>query len=94
MNNVADNKVLNIYTFIGVRPIIAFGNSNGDMSMLRWVDEGETPGLAGLIHHTDKGREWRYDKDGDVGHMDKVLGYGIKHHWLIVDMKKDWSRIY
>lgn len=92
--NGGDNKVLNINSHIGIRPIIAFGNSDDDMSMLKWTEEGTGPHLSVLIHHTDKAREWQYDKNSPVGELDKGLNYGAKHHWLIVDMKKDWKTIY
>ncbi|MBM7073317.1 haloacid dehalogenase-like hydrolase [Shewanella sp. 202IG2-18] len=92
--NIQDNKVLNIDSIIGIRPIIAFGNSDDDMSMLRWTDESKGLHLSGLIHHTDAKREWAYDRKGKVGKLDKALEYGKTHHWTIVDMKKDWKTIY
>ena len=87
-------KVLNIDSIIGQRPIVAFGNSDGDYSMLKWTDESQKPHLAGIIHHTDNVREWIYDRNSRVGHLDKALTYGTKHHWLIVDMKHDWKTVY
>ncbi|MBE8166885.1 MAG: haloacid dehalogenase-like hydrolase [Shewanella sp.] len=92
--NGGDNKVLNINSHIGIRPIIAFGNSDDDMSMLQWTEGGAGPHLSVLIHHTDKAREWQYDKNSDVGQLDKGLSYGPEHHWVIVDMKKDWNKVY
>ncbi len=92
--NIGDQKVINIDAVIGQRPTLAFGNSDGDLSMLKWTEEGTGPSLAGIIHHTDAVREWKYDQNSRVGRLDKALSYGVKHQWLIVDMKKDWKRVY
>ena len=29
--------------------------------------------FMGIVHHTDADREWAYDRDSDVGRLDKVL---------------------
>ncbi|RYV02143.1 haloacid dehalogenase [Shewanella sp. OPT22] len=92
--NIQDNKVLSIDSVIGIRPIIAFGNSDDDMSMLKWTDQAKGLHLSGLIHHTDAAREWAYDRKGEVGKLDAAIDYGKVHHWTIVDMKKDWKTIY
>jgi hypothetical protein len=49
-------KPVAIQKFIGRRPILAFGNSDGDQQMLEWTAAGSAPRLAGLIHHTDAER--------------------------------------
>ena len=46
---------------IGRRPILAFGNSDGDLQMLQWTAAGAGPRLALLVHHTDAEREFAYD---------------------------------
>ena len=88
------NKVISIEQIIGKRPLLAFGNSDNDIFMLQWTTEGKGKRLGGLIHHTDAAREWAYDKDSKIGHLEKGLQLAPKNNWLVVDMKKDWKVIY
>jgi len=55
-----------IQSFIGQRPIFAFGNSDGDQQMLEWTAAGRGTRFMGLVHHTDAEREWAYDHKSDV----------------------------
>jgi phosphoglycolate phosphatase-like HAD superfamily hydrolase len=87
-------KPVGIHKFIGRRPILAFGNSDGDFQMLEWVTTGEGPRLGVLIHHTDAEREWAYDRDSHVGRLDRGLAEASERGWLVVDMKADWLEIY
>ena len=88
------NKVISIEQIIGKRPLLAFGNSDNDIFMLQWTSEAKGKRLAGLIHHTDAGREWAYDKDSKIGHLERGLQLAKKNDWLVVDMKNDWKVIY
>lgn len=74
---------------VGARPILAAGNSNGDEQMLQYVALQNRRSLALLVHHTDGEREFAYDT-----HTDKVLPRASKEGWTVVDMKKDWKRIF
>jgi hypothetical protein len=47
-----------------------------------------------IVHHTDAEREWAYDRDSHVGHLDKALDEAGMKGWAIVDMKRDWNTIY
>ena len=87
-------KPVGIYRNIGQRPIAAFGNSDGDLQMLQWTAGGQGAHLLGLIHHTDQRREWAYDRDLSVGRLDKALDEARAKGWTVVDMARDWSRIY
>lgn len=88
-------KPVGINRHIGRRPIAAFGNSDADFQMLEWVTEGDGPRLGAFVHHTDGNREWAYDRNSKiVGKLDKGLDEAPKRGWLIIDMKKDWKRIY
>lgn len=87
-------KPSSIYKFIGRRPIIAFGNSDGDLEMLQWVQAQDKPSLSMLVHHTDGTREWAYDRGSHVGHLDRALDMAPEAGWIVVDMKRDWNRIY
>ena len=66
-------KPVGINSVIGRRPVIAFGNSDGDLQMMQWTAAGSGPRLIGLIHHTDAGREWAYDRDSPVGRLNEAL---------------------
>src|SRR5262249_35482832 len=62
-----DGKPVGIERFIGRRPILAFGNSDGDQQMLEWTAAGTGARFMGLVHHDDAVREWAYDRKGYVG---------------------------
>ena len=62
-----------IQKFIGRRPLLAFGNSDGDHQMLQWTAAGEGARFMGLVHHTDAAREWAYDRQSHIGRLDKAL---------------------
>jgi len=93
-NDDKEGKPIGIHKFIGKRPVLAFGNSDGDHQMLQWTDANTKKSLKALIHHTDRVREWAYDRASSIGHLDKALDEAIEKNWLIVDMKEDWGKIY
>ena len=83
-----------IERFIGSRPILAFGNSDGDKEMLEWTAVGPGVSFVGLLHHTDADREWAYDRDLKVGRLDKALERARARDWTIVDMAADWNIVF
>ena len=87
-------KPVGIINHIGKRPIMAFGNSDGDREMLEWTMAGEGLRFAGLIWHTDGEREWAYDRDSHIGKLDKAMDQANSEGWLLVDMKKDWQTVF
>ena len=87
-------KPVGIHKYIGRRPIFAFGNSDGDQQMLEWTAAGSGARFMGLVWHTDASREWAYDRQSHVGRLDKALDEARQKGWTVVDMKKDWKRIY
>lgn len=87
-------KPVGIYTQIGRRPILAFGNSDGDFQMLEWTTAGEGARLGLLLHHTDGEREWAYDRQSHVGRLSKGLDEAGARGWVIVDMKREWGQVY
>ena len=80
--------------FIGRQPIFAFGNSDGDKEMLEWTAFCRRLCFMGLVHHTDAAREYAYDRDSDVGKLDKALDEALAKGWTVVDMKNDWKTIF
>jgi len=87
-------KPVGIDTHIGKRPIIVGGNSDGDFEMLEWATAGEGPRLGLIVHHTDAEREWAYDRDSHIGRLVRGLDEGPERGWLIVDMARDWGRVW
>ncbi len=87
-------KPVGINLHIGRRPIVAFGNSDGDLEMLQWTTGGPGPRLGLIVHHTDAEREYAYDRDSIVGRLDKALDQAPERGWVVVDMKRDWKTIY
>ena len=93
-NDDGPGKPESIDAIIGRRPILAFGNSDGDLQMLQWTAAGTGKRLMGLVHHTDAQREWAYDRNSQVGRLDKALDLAKQQQWTVVDMASDWGRIY
>ncbi|AXK79690.1 haloacid dehalogenase-like hydrolase [Pseudolabrys taiwanensis] len=87
-------KPVGINRFIGRRPIFAFGNSDGDLQMLQWTAAGAGARFMGLVHHTDAEREYAYDRQSSVGRLDKALDEAAARGWTIVDIKRDWGRVF
>ena len=96
VNHVDDGpgKPVGINRFIGRRPVLAFGNSDGDHQMLQWTAAGAGPRFMGLVRHTDAAREWAYDRQSHIGRLDKALDEATARGWTVVDMKTDWKKVY
>jgi phosphoglycolate phosphatase-like HAD superfamily hydrolase len=84
-------KPANIQLHIGKVPVIAVGNSDGDLQMLEYADDNNPTGksLKILIHHDDPIREFSYDKGAE-----KVLEESKKRNWNIISMKDDFATIF
>ena len=89
-----EGKPVAINQHIGRRPVAAFGNSDGDLQMLQWTAAGKGRRFALYVHHTDAEREWAYDRGSHIGGLDKGLDEAAARGWTVVDMKKDWKRVY
>ncbi|SPA40512.1 putative nonspecific acid phosphatase [Cupriavidus taiwanensis] len=87
-------KPVGIYRHIGRRPILAVGNSDGDLQMLEYTTGGDGPRLAVLVHHDDAEREFAYDRQSKVGKLDKALDVARARGWTVVSMKRDWQQVY
>jgi phosphoglycolate phosphatase-like HAD superfamily hydrolase len=87
-------KPININLHIGRRPILAFGNSDGDLQMLQYTGAGARPRLMLLVHHDDAQREYAYDRESKVGRLDKALDEAHRRQWTVVSMKSDWKVIF
>lgn len=90
----AVGKPVGIYRHIGRRPILAFGNSDGDLQMLEYTAAGARPHFVALLHHTDGVREYAYDRHAQFGRLDVALDEARAKGWTVVDMAHDWRVIF
>jgi phosphoserine phosphatase len=93
VNNDAE-KPVGIQRHIGRRPILAFGNSDGDFQMLEWTTAGAAPRMALYLHHDDENREWAYDRKSPVGRLDRGLDESPRRGWTVVSMKNDFRVVF
>jgi 2'-5' RNA ligase/phosphoserine phosphatase len=93
-NDDKAGKVIAINRFIGRRPVMAFGNSDGDFQMLEWTTAGKGPRFGLFVHHTDAEREYAYDRKAGLGRLDRGLDEAPKRGWTVVSMKDDWKTIF
>lgn len=87
-------KPVGINRFIGRQPIMAFGNSDGDLQMLQWTTSGKGPRFGLIVHHTDGERETAYDRESHFGKLDKALDQASARGWTVVDMKTEWKAVF
>ncbi len=93
-NDDKEGKPVGIQRHIGRRPLMAFGNSDGDFQMLQWTTSGTGARFGMIIHHTDAEREFSYDRESHIGKLAKGLDEGPKLGWSIVSMKDDWKAVF
>jgi phosphoglycolate phosphatase-like HAD superfamily hydrolase len=77
-------KPVRLWSRIGRRPILAAGNSNGDIEMLEF-----TRGLRLLVLHDDADREFDYTAGAE-----KALEQAAKDDWTVVSVRNDWTTIF
>jgi hypothetical protein len=87
-------KPVGINSHIGRRPLLASGNSDGDLQMLQYTAAGAGPRLMLYLHHTDAEREWAYDRESSVGRLDQGLDEARAKGWTVIDMKADWKVVF
>jgi phosphoglycolate phosphatase-like HAD superfamily hydrolase len=93
--NDRGGKPVGIHKHIGRQPILAFGNSDGDLEMLQWTTaSGGGTRLGLLLHHDDAEREYAYDRESRVGKLDQALDTADKSGWVVVSMKNDWKTVF
>jgi len=82
-------KPVRIRSRIGRRPILAFGNSNGDVPMLAYAGSDSLPALRLLLQHDDAEREFDYTAGAE-----KALDVAAQQNWTVVSMKNDWNAVF
>jgi len=81
-------KPVRIWSRIGRRPILAAGNSNGDIHMLEYAG-GPRPALRLLVNHDDGEREFAYTAGAEAS-LERAAAEG----WTVVSMKDDWATVF
>ena len=87
-------KAQNIALHIGRRPILAFGNSDGDLAMMRYTVSGPGRRLALLLHHDDADREVAYDREFRLSPLVEALDHAERYGLHVVSMKQDWATVF
>lgn len=82
-------KPVRIWSRIGRRPVLAGGNSNGDIPMLRFAGGKGRPALRLLVLHDDPEREFDYVKGAE-----QALERAKADNWTVVSMKDDWATVF
>jgi hypothetical protein len=96
LNSFDDREVkpANIALHIGRRPILAFGNSDGDLAMLRYMLAGKGAQLALLLHHDDAEREFAYDREFRLSPLIEALDKADEYGITLVSMKEAWKTVF
>ncbi|TCN31699.1 phosphoserine phosphatase [Kribbella orskensis] len=82
-------KPVRIWSRTGQRPVIAGGNSNGDIPMLQYAGLPSRPGLRMLILHDDEEREFSYTSGAETS-----LERARAQDWTVVSVKNDWATVF
>jgi hypothetical protein len=82
-------KPVRIWSRIGRRPLVAGGNSNGDVPMLRFARTPARPALRLLLLHDDKEREFDY-----VAGAEQALERAKAQGWTVISVKHDWATVF
>jgi phosphoglycolate phosphatase-like HAD superfamily hydrolase len=82
-------KPIQIWNVIGRRPILAAGNSNGDLPMLAFTGGASSPALRLLVVHDDADREFDY-----VAGAEKAISAVQTNGWTAVSIQRDWQKVF
>jgi phosphoserine phosphatase len=82
-------KPVHIWNRTGRRPVLAAGNSNGDIEMLDYAQHPDKPFLRLLVLHDDAEREFAY-----VSGAERALVRARTSGWTVVSMQADWAQVF
>jgi phosphoglycolate phosphatase-like HAD superfamily hydrolase len=90
VKNLQMNKTTAIVREIGVTPVLAFGNTMSDASMLNYtLSNKKHKTLAFMLLCDDLEREY-----GNLERAKDARAQAQKYGWIPVSMKNDWKTIY
>ncbi len=87
--NLGPGKVVNLRRHIGQRPILAVGNSDGDLEMLLYVRDPRRPSMGVLLRHDDADRAYAYDSRAQ-----RIQARAPAEDWVMVSMKRDFKTVF
>jgi FMN phosphatase YigB (HAD superfamily) len=82
-------KPVRIWSRVGRRPVLAAGNSNGDVPMLQFAGGPSRAGLRLLVRHDDPEREFDY-----VAGAERALEEAEARGWTVVSVRHDWATVF
>jgi len=82
-------KPIRIWSRAGRRPLLAAGNSNGDIPMLDFAQHPDKPSLRLIVFHDDADREFDYTSGAE-----RALERADRSGWTVVSVKNDWARVF
>src|SRR5215216_811861 len=82
-------KPIRIWSRTGRRPLLAAGNSNGDVPMLHFTQHPDKPSLRLLVLHDDDEREFAYTTGAE-----QALAQAARDGWSTVSVKNDWATVF
>ncbi|MDJ0840803.1 MAG: hypothetical protein QNK37_30100 [Acidobacteriota bacterium] len=88
-DNLGKHKVLNIHRSTGHAPILAVGNSDGDLEMMTYSHGRTGPTLQLLVVHDDALREYSYREGAE-----HVIAAAERNNWAQISMKTDFKNIF
>ena len=82
-------KPIRIWSRTGRRPLLAAGNSNGDVPMLDFTHRADNQCIRLLVLHDDREREFDYTTGAEQA-LDRANEMG----WTVVSVKDDWATVF
>jgi hypothetical protein len=82
-------KPIRIWSRVGRRPLLAAGNSNGDIPMLDFTPHRDKPFLRLLLLHDDADREFDYTAGAE-----QALERAHANTWTVISIKRDWASVF
>jgi phosphoserine phosphatase len=82
-------KPIRIWSRTGRRPLVAAGNTNGDIPMLAFSQHEERQSLRLLVLHDDAEREFAYTAGAE-----QALEQAGNDRWTVVSVSNDWATVF
>jgi hypothetical protein len=87
--NEGPGKAILMQTQVGKRPILAVGNSDGDIELLQFARAAGRPSLGVLLRHDDAAREYAYAERAE-----RAQALAPAEGWVVVSMQRDFAHVF